>query len=440
MACYLKKSLLISAIVICWTYTTNAYIITFSPSLTLSGEYTDNLNRTTDEYKESDFIRTISPGFTVGFEEKNAGFSVTYSPAYSSYAEFDENDTWRHTVRGNAWSELTGNTRVDVFGSYVRTEEPQALEDESEDDLGFQPLSDRTMRLVYYVRTAGFRMTHEYGVMNSTVVGYEFRSVLYDQRALSEDYEGHTPFIRMIYWPAPNQWGLELGFSFVRGEYAEERDDIHEYRGDLHITRQFSRRFDTYLRYRHSKITYDGDTEPYQVYNPSIGMHYGLFQDTTVGFSIGYFYQDMEESEDSSGPSGTADLEDRWAGGMGVTNISLSGGYDVSLLDTEDLGFSVYSSADVTVEYTFTRNLTGEISGSVRWDRYESAGSAAPEREDTTAEIATGLSWQITSWISARTEFSRRNLDSNYDAYEYTENRVFLEFTFAPPRPIRRVH
>lgn len=436
-----KYILLIFAVLICPTYVVNAAVITFSPRLTISGEYNDNIYLTPED-EESDFITAVSPGFTIGFEEKSTGFSMTYAPAYSSYAENHDNDTWRHSVRGDAWSKLTGNTRFDVFGSYLRTEDPQAEDIEPENDLGFEPLSDRNIRRITYTRTAGFRVTHDYGGYNSTLVGYEFQSTRYDD-TFGDNYEAHTPFIRIIYWPLPNRWGTELGFSFIRGEYEKETDDLHEYRGYFKLIREFSRRFDAYLQYSHSKMTYDGETEPYQVYNPSAGINYDVFQDTTVGLSLGYFYQDMEESEGGGGISATADLTNKWGGAKGTTIISASSGYDVSALDTEELGFSRYYEASAAVEYFFFRNFSGNISGSVRWDKYERPDTTVfdlEDREDTYTKIAAGFKWRITAWLSQRTELSSRMLNSNYDGNDYTENRAFIEFTLAPSQPIRKVY
>ncbi len=72
----------------------SAFQVTFEPRVTLSEEYTDNLDLTEDD-TESDVITTIQPGFTISALGQSRGLNLSYDPSYSWYAEHGENNTRR---------------------------------------------------------------------------------------------------------------------------------------------------------------------------------------------------------------------------------------------------------------------------------------------------------------------------------------------------------
>ena len=95
------------------TSITFAYQFTFTPSISVSQEYTDNYFLTKHN-KEHEYITTISPGFTVQILGKNSGADLSYNPEYAMYDKYDENNTWRHTVDFLAWSDIAKNTRIEL--------------------------------------------------------------------------------------------------------------------------------------------------------------------------------------------------------------------------------------------------------------------------------------------------------------------------------------
>lgn len=436
--------LFISTGILCTT-AAEAYTISFSPRLSISEAYTDNVYLTPDDDKQSDSITTVSPGLAFELERKITGLSLSYLPAFSYYRKYDDNNTIRHAANGGAWHEIASSTRIDVSGAYIRTEEPNnagaGFEEEDHPATPEIP-ADRRIRSIYDVKTAGFEMTHAFGAENTTALGYQYRSISNPDNQFAENNSSHAPFIRIDYTPPQNRWRTEMGISFIRGLYDGESPDFSERKGYMKIIRQFSRRFNIYCRYEHLRMVYDGDTENYRVYHPSTGLEYDYTQDTSLGINIGYFLQDRYESEDNSGMSATADMQHTWGYGQGITHISASSGYDLSLLDTEELGFSTYHESRVSASYSFTKNGSGTILGSIRQDTYKNSTADAPERperKDILSRVAIRCSWQIKAWVAANIEASAQNLDSNIDMNDYMENKVFIECVLTPSQPIRRV-
>ena len=66
-------------------------IINFTPRLSTGVEYTDNLFLS-DQDKESDYITSATPGFTIDLSGQRAGLGLSYDPSYKWYSRYDENN------------------------------------------------------------------------------------------------------------------------------------------------------------------------------------------------------------------------------------------------------------------------------------------------------------------------------------------------------------
>ncbi len=421
----------------------NAYIVSFTPRLSISGEFTDNIYLAGDEDRETDFITIISSGFTTGLEEKKAGVSFSYSPALSYYVKHDDNNTLRHDARASIWSELTKKTRLDLQDSFNRTEESSTEVNDDTDDAS--PISEggasvvRRSRSPYNTNNASMRLAHRFGDQSSMLFSYAYQTVINDDQELAADSRSHMPSMNLTYWSVPGNWGFEIDSSLTRGLYDESSADFSNIRGSIRLIKRFSRQFESFFQYNHTKMEYDGDIEEYQIYNPSIGINYVMSQNTTLNIGVGYFIQDREESEDEAGVSMDGNLGKTWRFRHGDLNITGSSGYDESFLDTENLGFSIYYGAALSAGYAFSRKLVGNISSSVRQDRYVNPEPEDLEREDLSGRITTGITWRLESWMFARAELSTQNLDSNIEGNDYMEKRASLIVTMTPSLPFRRV-
>ena len=74
--------------------------VNFTPELFVSEEYTDNLFLDyDDDAKVDDFITTAGLSLTLEVLGQTDGLEVNYTPSYSTFADNDDLDYWRHSAR-----------------------------------------------------------------------------------------------------------------------------------------------------------------------------------------------------------------------------------------------------------------------------------------------------------------------------------------------------
>jgi len=154
-----------------------AYQATLQPRLTLSVEYTDNLERS-HKAEEDDIITTLSPGFTLSIFGQTQGINIDYAPTYAWYQENSDYNTLRHTANLEIWKQATRNTRLYLNDAFLYTEDPgdENLDDEAEDREGREP---------YYTNTATVGMTNQFGPSDVFTLEYNYR-VLENEDDLEE--------------------------------------------------------------------------------------------------------------------------------------------------------------------------------------------------------------------------------------------------------------
>lgn len=405
-----------------------AFQATFTPGISVNEEYTDNYHQT-ENNKEHEYITTISPSFTTQILGKTSGAEIFYEPSYAIYDKFDENNTWRHSANFSGWAELSKNFRLDVSDSFVRTEEPNA---EIEGIITEEDTTIRRSREPYYTNSADLNLTCEFGESDSFNLGY-LHSILENKDPDIEDNTRHNPSIGMTYWFIPRQIGIETNVSYTRGEL-EISDDFDNWEGSVKLIKSFTRHFGGFVQYTHVYMDYQGDSENYQIYDPSIGIAYIIDEDTHLSLSVGYFYQDREESENESGISINGDLGKSWTFKRGSINITGSSGYDEAYFGAENLGFDIFYQAQCNASYGFTRHISGDISGSYRRDKYVNLDT---ERKDNTAEAGMGLTFQPLPWMTIGLNYTCRSVDSTLDENNYVENKGLISITLSSSRQFR---
>jgi putative beta-barrel porin BBP2 len=412
------------------TSISHGYQATFTPRISVGGEYTDNVFLTSTD-KEDDFITTITPGFTGQILGKTSGAELSYDPSYAFYNTFDEYNGWRHDARFSGWVNLAKYTRLDVRDNFLYTEDPLRNADiaigRTEDpDLPIDS-TIRESRQIYYTNFASVDLEHQFGEEDSFRLGY-VNYLLRNDDPTYDDNDGQKPSIGLTYWFLP-QWGFEANASYTKAEFelSEDRDLIS---GDVSLIKRFTRQIEGYIRYMHLMVDYDGLTEDDSTYNPSIGIKYLIADDISCFLDVGWFYNDFELRDDQYGP--TADLRLIKTFQRGSLNIAASGGYDYSLFGAETLNFEEFYEIAGSATYRLAKHLNGNIFASYRNDDYIDA-----DREDKTTRAGLGLTMQALPWMSFGLYYTFRNVDSTSRVDEYDENRALLRVTFSPARPYR---
>lgn len=399
------------------------YVATFNPRISINEEYNDNIFLT-DTDKEYDFITSISPGFSIDCIGKISGFGISYDPQYTFYDRYSNYDTWRHNASLSAWTGLTKYTKLELNDSFIRTEDPLSEIDNVIVDVEDYFLEDNTIRRSrepYYSNTAGLNLTHQFGELDSLRLKYLY-SILENEDPKIEDNIRHSPSVGLSFWFNPHL-GFETQVGYTRGEF-DISDNFDQWKGSIRLIKKFTKYFEGFVSYAHTLMEYKGESENYKIYDPSVGIHYTIDEDTMLSLSIGYYVQDRENSEDESGISLKGNLGKTWRLKRGSINLSGSSGYEENYFGAENLGFDAYYQGECSANYSFSQHISSYISGSFRRDKYLNLDE---NRKDRKIMVAAGFNFQPLRWLNINLNYSYRNLDSTWNEDDYDENRVFFK-------------
>ena len=397
------------------------YYATFTPSISISEKYTDNIDLT-DNNEEYEYITSVYPGFSFQVFEKRYGAILSYSPSYVYYDRFPKNNTWRQNASFSGWSDLSKYTKLRISETFVRTEDPVSEED----------TTIRKSREAYYRNSSSLNLNHKFSEHDNIGLGYLY-SFLENTDSDIEDNERHNPSITYSHKFNP-YFSLDTNISYTRGDF-EVSDNFDNWNGSLTLANKFTKYLKGSIRYSHTIMDYKGDTEDYKIYDPSIGINYTIAEDTFISLNAGYFIQDRENSDDESGLTLTGNLGKTWEFKQGSITATGSSGYEESYFGSENLGFNKYYQARTSAHYGFTKSLTGNISGSFRRNKYINQND---NRTDKLKNAGVGLIFNPITirWLHLSLNYSYHTVDSTEKENEYDENRVHLSITLSPPNPI----
>ena len=405
----------------------DSYQATFTPRISVSEEYTDN-HFLTDDNKEHEYITIASIGFIAEVLGRSNGMSISYDPSYSLHDRYPDNDAWSHRAAFDCWIGISRNTRLEINDTFLHTEEPVTeIEDFTKVDTTI-----RRNRQPYYTNSSEVELSHQFGGSDSISMGFVYSFLKNDDPAI-EDNERYNPSMNLTYWFVPHNWGLELNGSYTRGEF-DVSNDFDNWVGSLRLIKGFTRYFDMFVQYDHTYMDYiQGTANNYHIYNPSAGFNYSVAEDINLNLNAGYYILDTENvSNDATGVSAEGEIEKIFE--RGSIHITGSSGYDESFFGAENLGTEKYYQGGCTAEYAFTREISGDIYGFYRKDKYINIST---ERKDKTTRAGAGLTLQPLRWMSLRLEYSYRTVDSSIDTNNYEENRCLITLTLFPSEPIR---
>ena len=410
------------------------YRIFFTPSLTVSEEYTDNLFLTEDN-KESEFITIVSPGASFAVEGKRSNLELSYNPGFTFYQEYDELNSVRHSASLSGNRQLSKRLSLSVADNFSRTEKPTtrgelSLDPEASKLEGDVDYTIRTEREPRYTNDAQIRMDYGFGPDDSVYARYSHRLYREDTPG-AEDSDKHNPGVGFTYWP--DSWnGFRGSASYTRGLFDGESNDFHNWEGSLRYTRNLNRVWGGFLEYRHLYTDFDGDEVDYQVYNPAAGVTFTFAEEAAIELGAGYFFQDRADGETESGPVINLDMEKTWRFKRGSFRISGGSGFEQTYFGSENLGFTEYYGARSALEYSLTRYLQGTASLDYRFNRYLDED---PVQEDHVASATAGLTYTLTRWLDISLEDTYSVVETNQkdlNANDYRENSVMLSVTASP--------
>ncbi|MEF8943647.1 MAG: outer membrane beta-barrel protein [Desulfohalobiaceae bacterium] len=407
----------------------------FTPSLTVSGEFTDNLFQT-EEDEESELITVVSPRAAISVEGKRTLWELSYEPGFSFYNEYDPLNTIRHSASLTGDHQLSKHLSLTLADNFFRTEQPYRRveltleEPESGERAALEERIDSTIRRSReprYSNDALARLDYQFGARDSAYIAFNNR-IFRDESPEGEDSQSYSPSTGFEYWLGTKD-GLLGDFSYTRGVFRGPTEDFHNLEGNLRYTHRFNRFLEGFTEYTHIYQDFVYSDDEYHVYNPAAGMGYTFAEDAHLEVGLEYFIQDRKTGDDDSGMTVNLDMDKTWSKRRWAFRLSGSSGYEQTYFGSENLGLTEYYEAGGRLEYSFTRYFQSSLSADYRYSRYLDED---PEREDHVASASCGLTYQATQWVSLSLEDIYRIVESDEEFSDYQENRVILSLTVAP--------
>jgi Putative beta-barrel porin 2 len=413
---------------------THAYQITFQPRITVSTEYSDNFERTHED-EEEDIITTLSPGFAFSVIGQTQGLNLEYGPAYAWYQEHAEFNTLRHAGNLDIWKQASRDTRLYFNDAFNYTEDPgaEALDDETQDREGREP---------YYTNTATLGLSKQFGPSNIYTLEYNYLVLMNEDDAEQDSIE-NNPTAALTYYPFINL-GTETFLSFRQGEFEVEddeipvSDDFENYYGSFRLIQRLSRTTNIFMGYSFTLMDYvEEEDDNYKLHYPNIGASYEIEDTISFNLSIGYLVTDRKVEtgtlDDDERLQINADIRKAWQFRSASLNITGNSGYDESYFDQDNLGLRIFYNATASFNHEFMRDISYELNGGYRIDQYLNID---PEREDQTSSAGMGLIFSHIHFMTARLDYTYRDVMSDEEDDEYTENRISVSVTLTPRNPI----
>ena len=247
-------------------------------------------------------------------------------------------------------------------------------------------------------------------------------------------YESTRPSMGLSCLYEPYQLSIEGDISHTIGSFSDPSDDFDNWNGSLSLTKKFTRQIEGVIRYSHTIMDFKGSGEDYTLHVPSIGINTTLAEGVPLSLSVGYLLRERQRNDSEAALSVNANLGKTWdVSRYGSVTFDTSSGYDEDYLGAEKLGFGVHYDAGFTAKYLFYKELTGELNGAYKKNKYVDLDIT---RNDETKEVGAALIFE-TRWFTIRVDYSHRSLDSTLSENDYVENRIRWQVMLAPLRPIK---
>jgi hypothetical protein len=422
--------------------------INFTPSMTASEEYNDNVELDPDN-ETSDYITTLGIGFEGEILWRTAGFQMAYEPSKVWYRDNDELDYWRHSASGNVWYNLGRNTQIEVRNTFLRTADPtddSGLVDPDAPLGGSDIEQDLNRRGVekYYNNVTAATLSHQFGARDTIDLEYRYsvlRNINAETDSSREEHDISTIETNLSYWFS-TQWGTEFNGSFSNRNL-DPSEDREVYDGFGRVLYSFTRNFEGFVGYRQTFTDYEdeiADTD-YTIYQPEIGILYKFGPNSYARVGLGYLIQDKDRSDnpevddsDSQGFILNSEVYREWSFRRGNIELLTLSGYEQADAASEDNGLNIYYQGRVDANYSLLRRLSANAFTEYRWDDFP---DEEPSRTDKTFSAGAGFDYQPFAWMTARLEYEYLDRASDEEEDEYTQNRVVFTIILTPEQAFR---
>ncbi len=415
------KILLIGIILFQPLHVSANYKTRFTPSISVSETYDDNVDLENTNEK-SDWITSISPGFSLDVYSQNNNLMLKYSPSIVRYKDEDDNNTVRHSGSISFNEALSKNLLFKLSDSYIKSEDPL------EDTQGI--IGVRDTRNTYQRNNWASSISYTFGPSNSFILGYS-HSWLENDDVTLDDGKIFDPYTSIEYWFSQKH-GMEINFGYTDAEFSRDDSGIPDdnysggtsgikylYRIDSHST--FTVKYDYTCR----NFTGLKNEEDYMVHESSLGFDKQISKDLSYSFSGGYFIQNRDYSDDGKGAIFDFSLHKEI--NRGSLEISANGGWDEITLEAERKGFTKYQQLMANFNYQVTKNINTYSRMSYRQDK------DSISHKSKTVRVTYGWRWLFSKYYSAILEYSCATRDDYDIDDDYNVNRVKIGIEWRQP-------
>lgn len=373
--------------------------ITVIPGFSLMEEYDDNIylgngDNDTTEKKESDWITHLKPSLAFLYDMKERGsVSMGYLGDFTKYSSNGDNDWNSHTVAFKSDYKAPAGLLLGLNNTYINADDPYASENEYRlgqqtkrwsDDLNFKlgyQLVNRYRVIGYYnFYKQEYDLERDYSQnynTNEFGVGAEMRVMPQTWAFLryfhgKRDYTDHPAFIPKL------SDSTDADFTYNRVNVGLGWDATAKLSGEFNVGYQWNKadnEFDPYGRRYEDKNTWVAQTKVNYIATPKTKLGADLFRAV------------------------------RYTGG------DLSEFY-------EETGFGLNVSQNVLTK--------GMLRAGAGYALHDYNQPAADARSDKNYKLMLGFDYYFVEWLMAGLEYRYWDRNSNFDGYDFQDNRFMM--------------
>jgi len=381
-----------------------------SPSLDLSTEYNDNIYWMRE--KESDIINRISPAISLSIPGYHKELTLGYGASFEFFVKNTDENTVTHRVNGEASYKATERLNLKLADTYVRSKTLSEIE----------LYGLRRRRESYWQNSLTPSLDYTFGPNRILSLGYRYTKSQFETYAYENSTE-HSSNIGLTYGLNLHNI-LTLNYMFTHGQFAYYWGNLNRHLFELGYEYIISPRTSIIAGTSYSRSGYtEIGAIDYQIYNVFLGLTRVIRPYLNLSARGGYFIQDPEMGNNSSGFSGNFAINYS----RGKTRLGISGekGYTEVFFTTENLGFSTYWRILANASRDIFRHWRIEVLGSYTKNHY-----IYTQREDKFWATGANISYSPVKWFRGMLSYEHTRLDTTWLYEGYSVNRVILSLYF----------
>jgi hypothetical protein len=421
-------------------------ILEFHPFFSSDVKYTDNLFHRRSDIR-SDWITTISPGFSTHLNHPRATLQLEYQPGWVYFLHHPELDYLSHNLNLNTLIKLTPRLTFSLKENFITTNSPSSSEME---DTDYERSQTTRGRAEYDRNTFSPALEYRFGIENFARLYYR-NSTRTGDTSDSNDYTENFFEGKLEYWfDASN--AINLQCRFTKADFDRDADILSNAGVAATYIHRFTHHFQLSAGYGAGAIDFEGtplyrsltggrryqvgveDVEDYDMHRFNTGFAWQLPKNFRIEGNIGYYWRQGVGNRDDQGLTSQVEIE------KATRNLTMSlaweSGFAASYFAVSDSGFQEFWRLKTNLTYNFHEKWDFTCTGFYGFKEYKEGRGAGsdigPKREDYRYEAKASFAYHILRKygllhdLSFKIDYRHIEVDSTRERDYYINN----EFTF----------